>query len=107
MVYSVEEISARILPVIREYRIKAVYLFGSYARGTANESSDVDLLIDTEGSVITGLVSLGGLYSDLEEALKKRVDLVTVSSVLQPTSKRGQLHFRENLMKERIELYVA
>ena len=106
MIYSIEEIYSRILSVIREYKIKAVYLFGSYARGTASESSDVDLLVDTQGSTITGLPSLGGLYADLEEALEKKVDLVTVSSILQPTVKRGQLHFRESIMKERIELYI-
>ena len=106
MIYSIEEIYTRILPVIQEYKIKAVYLFGSYARGTANESSDVDLLVDTQGSTITGLASLGGLYADLEDALEKKVDLVTVSSILQPTFKRGQLHFRESIMKERIELYI-
>ena len=49
MVYTIDEITARITPVAEKYGIPAVYLFGSYARGTATEDSDVDLLIDMTG----------------------------------------------------------
>ncbi|MBQ9816102.1 MAG: nucleotidyltransferase domain-containing protein [Proteobacteria bacterium] len=31
-------------------RITNAYIFGSYARGTANETSDIDFLVDIEGS---------------------------------------------------------
>ena len=45
MIYTVDEISRRISPVAEKYHLKAVYLFGSYARGEANESSDIDLVV--------------------------------------------------------------
>lgn len=48
MIYTVEEIRRRITPVAVRYRLKAVYLFGSYARGEVTDESDVELLIDTE-----------------------------------------------------------
>lgn len=48
MIYTVEEIRRCITPVAVRYRLKAVYLFGSYARGEATDESDIDLLIDTE-----------------------------------------------------------
>lgn len=48
MIYTAEEIRRRIIPVAVRYRWKAVYLFGSYARGEATDESDIDLLIDTE-----------------------------------------------------------
>lgn len=48
MIYTAEEIRRRITPVAVRYRLKAVYLFGSYARGEATDESDIDLLIDTE-----------------------------------------------------------
>ena len=35
-----------ITPIARSFGIKRVYLFGSYAKGNANASSDVDLLIE-------------------------------------------------------------
>lgn len=48
MIYTAEEIRRRITPIAVRYRLKAVYLFGSYARGEATDESDIDLLIDTE-----------------------------------------------------------
>ncbi len=68
-------------PVAEGYCLPAVYLFGSYARGTADDESDVDLLVDTTGTALKSLVTLGALYNDLEEALDKKIDLVTVSSL--------------------------
>jgi len=41
VIYSIEEISLRIRPAAVKYHIKAIYLFGSYARGEAREDSDV------------------------------------------------------------------
>lgn len=48
MIYTAEEIRRRITQVAVRYRLKAVYLFGPYARGEATDESDVELLIDTE-----------------------------------------------------------
>ena len=42
MIYAVEEIKSIVLPVAQKYQLRAVYLFGSYARGTATENSDID-----------------------------------------------------------------
>lgn len=61
MIYTLEEISRRVRPVAEKYKLKAVYVFGSYARGEAREDSDVDLLVDTDGAGITSLLTLGGL----------------------------------------------
>lgn len=46
MAFTVDEIKRTIIPKARAYGIKSVRLFGSYARGEANDFSDVDLLID-------------------------------------------------------------
>lgn len=78
MVYTVEQIAQRILPVAQKYGLKAVYLFGSYARGTATDSSDIDLLIDTSGTNIKSLLTLSAVYCDLEDALRKSIDLIIV-----------------------------
>ena len=50
MVYTLDEIRRRVQPVAEKYHLKAVYVFGSYARGDAREDSDVDLLVDLAGA---------------------------------------------------------
>ena len=107
MVYSVEEIAQRILPVAQKYGLKAVYLFGSYARGTATEESDIDLLVDTTGTSLTSLLALGALYCDLEDALKKPIDLITSSSLEQRAQMPSDLDFRKAVMEERVKLYAV
>ena len=73
MIYTIEEIKSWVLPVIRKYNIPAVYLFGSYARGEATEKSDLAFLVDTTGTRLTSLLSLGELYCDLEEIFQKKL----------------------------------
>ena len=72
MIYSIYEIQQRIAPVTKQYGVKAIFLFGSYARGEAREDSDIDLLVDTSGTNLCSLLSLGALYCDLEAALQKQ-----------------------------------
>lgn len=105
MVYSLQEISERIFPVAKRYGLRAVYVFGSYARAEAKEHSDIDLLVDTTGTNLNSLLSLGKLYCDLEEALEKKIDLITVSSLEQRPSFESDILFRENVNKEKVKLY--
>lgn len=44
-VYSFEEISAILLPLVKKYRASKVILFGSYARNEADKDSDIDVLV--------------------------------------------------------------
>ena len=75
------QISEIITPIAKRYGLPAVYLFGSCVLGTANDTSDVDLLVDTTGTQLKSLMTLGALCCELEGALKKPVDLITVSSL--------------------------
>lgn len=63
----------------KEYGAERVYLFGSYARGDANETSDIDLRIDRGN--IKGGFALAGLLLDLEADLGTPVDLVTTGGL--------------------------
>lgn len=60
--------------------VKKVYLFGSYARGEADENSDVDLLIDWD---YTQHIGLNYVFwrEDIEKILHKEVDFVSVKYV--------------------------
>lgn len=104
MVYSFEEIQRRVLPIVEKYRIPAMYLFGSYARGEATEDSDLDFLVDTTGTDLTSLLRLGALYCDLEDAFGKAIDLVTVRSIMQDSSMESDADFRNTVLKERVKL---
>ena len=107
MIYTIEEIRSIIAPIAKKYRLPAVYLFGSYARGNATEKSDIDILVDTTGTDLKSLFSLGALYVELEDALNKKIDLITVSSLEQKTKMPSQEQFRDTVMRERVTVYDA
>ena len=106
MIYSICEIQQRIAPVAKRYGVKAVFLFGSYARGEAREDSDI-VLVDTSGTNLRSLLSLGALYCDLEAALQKPIDLITVSALEQRAQMPSEEMFRETVMKEKLNVYDA
>jgi predicted nucleotidyltransferase/DNA-binding XRE family transcriptional regulator len=71
-IYPLTELTAILSDFFKDYDISWAYLFGSYAKGTAKETSDIDLLVD---SSITGLAFFG-LAGKLETLLHKKVDLL-------------------------------
>lgn len=85
-IYSIDEIKNIVAPIAKQYGVERVYLFGSYARGQANETSDLDFRIDR--GTLRGLFALGGLYADLEERFDKDLDLITTGSLDQKFLKR-------------------
>ena len=44
-VVTLEKITYLVKPLAEKYQVKEIYLFGSYARGEADESSDMDFLV--------------------------------------------------------------
>lgn len=100
-IYTLDELKSIIAPIALRYSVDRVYLFGSYARGDADAGSDVDLCIDAVA--IKGMFALGGLYADLEEALGKKLDLITVKSL----KYNNDDEFKGNLEKEQVLIYEA
>ena len=105
MIYTVEELKRKISPIAKQYGLKAVYLFGSYARNEATDNSDVDILIDRTDSKIKGMFDMGGLYSDLQESIGKSIDLVTTQTLEQTSTRQRVPYFVENLYAERLKIY--
>ena len=68
-----------ILQTARKYGASNVRVFGSVARGEADEKSDIDLLVDLEKG--RSLLDLAGLLVDLEELLGCKVDVVPEDSL--------------------------
>ena len=70
-----EEKREEVLRICAKYGARNVRVFGSVARGEANDTSDIDLLVELEPG--RSLLDLGGLQYELERVLGHRVDVVT------------------------------
>jgi len=75
----IDEIKKTLIDVLRKHEVKKAALFGSIVRGEATEESDIDLLIEFEGR--KSLLDLAGLKLDLQELLRRRVDVLTYKSL--------------------------
>jgi uncharacterized protein len=74
-----ERIKRQILPILQHADIKKAALFGSYVRGDNTKESDIDILVELPENAT--LFELGGLKIDLEETLRKKVDVVQYKNI--------------------------
>ncbi|MHC5250486.1 nucleotidyltransferase family protein [Enterococcus sp. LJL90] len=105
MIYSKQEILDRCLPIFEKYEVATVYLFGSYARGEATSESDIDFLIDSQGSKIKNIFDTGDFREELEKVLNKSIDVVKTGIFQDKQIIEFRSHFLENLRKEKVLLY--
>lgn len=63
--------------LLKEYNVKALYLFGSVVRGEERPGSDVDILVEFQPNAPVGLFGLSRLQRRLAEILGRPVDLTT------------------------------
>ena len=77
------------------HNIREVYLFGSYARGEAKNTSDIDIYC--EAGDIKTFIDQGFLGDELAEALGKDVDIIFMGS-------RMDDFFRKQLDGDKIRL---
>jgi len=83
-----------VLLIAKKHGATNLRIFGSVARGEADEKSDVDFLVDMEPG--RTLFDLGGLLMDLRELLGMEVDVVTERGLKQ--------RIRERVLREAIAL---
>ena len=81
--------------IFTAYPVDFCYLFGSYAKGLANEESDIDLLISTE---VTGL-QFFEIAERLRQGLHKKVDLLDFKQLVRNET---LLH---GILKEGVKIY--
>jgi predicted nucleotidyltransferase len=96
--YSINEISNIVAPIAREYGIRKLSVFGSYARGEATEKSDLDFHIIDRGT-LRGLFQLASFELALEDTLKIPVDVIVANSMFDDV--------RENVEREELIIYDA
>lgn len=90
-----EDIITACSEVLESYPITYCYLFGSYAKGTAKETSDVDLLVSSE---LKGL-KFYGLVEKLKNQLHKNVDVLSSSQLIQ------NQELLNEILKDGIKIY--
>ena len=81
--------------VLDEYPVHYCILFGSYSKGKAGESSDVDLLISSD---VKGL-KFSGMVEKLRNALHKKVDVLNVEQL------KDNLELTNEILKDGIRIY--
>ena len=97
---TLEEIKSAVVECLPKDFIEKVYLFGSYARGDADENSDVDLHIYTKNHC--GLLRIAGFRLDLVEKLGVEVDVVIGRL---PEKSIHDRRFKDNVESDEVLLY--
>lgn len=75
----IEANRAALKALAKQHGIRSVSVFGSMAREDANETSDVDLLVETAPT--TSGFALGTMLMDAQDLLGRPVDIVTEKSL--------------------------
>ena len=94
-ILSLKQIKQIIKPILNEYGINDIYLFGSYARGEATEDSDIDIYCD-KGNINT-FFDQGYMEEKLEKSLNKKVDIVFSTSTIDD-------YFKNQIMEDMIKI---
>lgn len=94
-ILEIDVIAEKCRNVLDEYPVYYCILFGSYAKGKAGESSDVDLLISSD---VKGL-KFYGMVEKLRNALHKKVDVLNVEQL------KDNLELTNEILKDGIRIY--
>jgi len=87
-----DKIKKSIVDVLKKHGIKKAAIFGSFARGEEEKNSDIDILIEFKGSLLT----LIGIEIELEKRLRKKIDLITYAGI--------NPHLKEYILKDEVRI---
>ena len=94
-ILELEDIVRKCTEVFERYEVSFCYLFGSYAKGKATQTSDVDLLISVN---VKGL-KFYGLVEEIRTALHKKVDVLDMNQL------KENIELTEEIFKDGIKIY--
>jgi len=96
-----ERLKTRLLQAIKSNPhygdIKSVSLFGSHIHGTAEEDSDVDILIDFMPEATVGFFKLAQIQRSIAAFIGQKVDLLTPDAISK--------YFRDKVLQEAELIY--
>jgi predicted nucleotidyltransferase len=105
MIYTIDQIKELAEPIAHKFQLRALWVFGSYARGEATEDSDVDFLMDDSDSLATNLDGFIDMAEEFEDKLNKKVDLVAIDTLQAPSTKRYYPKFISAITGEMVIIY--
>ena len=88
-VYTIDEIREMLRPLLERYHMASAGLFGSYARGEADERSDIDVIV-YEGEGARAL-DVFGVAEGLYRASGKAVDVYEIGELAEGPFKESVL----------------
>jgi len=80
-VYTIEEIKLILSNLLENMPVYKVVLFGSYANNSADSSSDLDFILDTNNTLMG--FKLLNLIALIEDAFEKQVDAFEVAEIIE------------------------
>ncbi|OQY65103.1 hypothetical protein B6D29_04440 [Microgenomates bacterium UTCPR1] len=75
----VDKYVVKIIPILKKYGVTRASLFGSVVRGEETKKSDIDILVEVPDS--KSLFDMMDIQFELEDALKKKVDLIEYKGI--------------------------
>ena len=79
-----KKMKEQISNILKKRNVIHASVFGSFARGDADENSDLDILVEPSEK---NLFELAAIKNDLEENLNRKIDLVTYNVLNYPENK--------------------
>ena len=96
-IYSIDELKTILAKILKDTVVEKAILFGSYAKNYPTETSDIDLIIDSNGKLLN--INFYGLLEELVEQLNKNIDLFEITEI----QKDSDIY--KNIQKEGVVLY--
>ncbi len=92
---TINEIKKKIIKILKKNKVVKAGIAGSYAREEQKNQSDIDILVKINDPKMS-LLGFIGLKLDLEEALRKKVDLVEYKMI------RSEI--RDNILRDEVKI---
>ena len=92
---TIADVQKKVTPILIEFGVRKAILFGSIAKGTATEDSDVDLLVDS------GLQGFD--FIDLGESVRMAVDRPV--DIFDVTHVRKGSRVEQEIMRTGVTIY--
>jgi hypothetical protein len=94
-IIKIDDIKQKCAKVFENYDVNFCYLFGSYAKGVAKPTSDVDLLISAD---VKG-IRYFGLVEEIRTSLHKKVDALDINQL------NDNIDLVQEILKDGIKIY--